>query len=203
MRLDGCRVVWPTAHPLSCIPFQQLLDEGPGRRAEEGRVARVRLENLKIHFFLVLGVEGREANKHLVDENAQAPPVHCLAVSLLRQHLRGHVLRRPTEGVRRLLRSVADVLGQAEVGQLDVTVCGQKQVLWFQVTVDEAHGVQVLQGQHHLGRVEARTLLGKTLLFLKVGEELTTIDVVQDHIQLVFRLEGVFEVDKEGVLHAL
>ena len=36
--------------------------------------------DLAIHLLHVLGVEGREACQHLVQQRSETPPVHCLSV---------------------------------------------------------------------------------------------------------------------------
>ena len=40
---------------------------------------------------LGVGVVGREADQHLVEDNAEEVPVDCLAMALLQQDLRGKV----------------------------------------------------------------------------------------------------------------
>lgn len=47
----------------------------------------------------------------------------------------------------------------AKVGQFEVSVLVQQHVVGFHIAVDEAHGVDGVQGQHHLGCVEASPLL--------------------------------------------
>lgn len=47
-----------------------------------------RILNQVVHLMLVLVVEGRNADYHLVDENAQGPPVERVVVSAAHDHLR-------------------------------------------------------------------------------------------------------------------
>ena len=61
------------------------------------------------------------------------------------------VVRRSTDGV--CLVST-NLLGKAKVSHLAVALSVQQQVLRLEVSVDQAPGVQVLQGQQHIGSVE-------------------------------------------------
>ncbi len=49
------------------------------------------------HDALVRIVEGRDADQHLVDQNAEAPPIDGVVVADASEHLRREVLRSPTE----------------------------------------------------------------------------------------------------------
>ena len=62
--------------------------------------------------------EWRISGQHLVDEDAEGPPVHRLVVALGLDDLRGQVLGGPAQGPR----PVADSLGKTEVCYLQVSV---------------------------------------------------------------------------------
>jgi hypothetical protein len=62
-------------------------------------------------------------------------------VALVQQYLRGEVLGRSAESVGARLNH----LGEAEVGQLQVAVVGDQQVLRLEVAEDYALVVQVLE----------------------------------------------------------
>ena len=65
----------------------------------------------------------------------------------------GQVFRGPTEGVREV-GGGDTFLGEPKVGQADVPVFVQKNILWLQVPVDYCVFVQALESQRDLGRVE-------------------------------------------------
>ena len=98
---------------------------------------------------LVLAVEWRNANEHLVSgqtglhENTERPPVGFFAVSFLRDDLWRDVLRRADDGVG-LRVGAGEFLGDAEVCELEVAVGVQQDVFWFEVAVDDVHLVEVL-----------------------------------------------------------
>ena len=115
-----------------------------------------------------LAKEGDTADEKLVEDDSHAPPVNRLAVALPQDHLRRNVLRRPKHLlVGELLGLLVDValvevggkrheahLGEAKVGELDVAEGGDEEVVGLEVPVDDAEGVEVLHGQHGLGKVK-------------------------------------------------
>eukprot|EP00976_Prorocentrum_cordatum_P101645 1192719-Prorocentrum_minimum.AAC.2 len=66
-----------------------------------GHVHRIRQDGLVgvVGVLLVLRREGRVPAQHLVDEHAQGPQVHTLAVPLVHDDLRREVVRRAAERV--------------------------------------------------------------------------------------------------------
>ena len=65
---------------------------------------------------------------------------------LVQQNLRSQVLRRTAQRKRTSLHN----LGKTEVGQLQVAVVPDQQVLRLQVAEDDVLVVQVLENQHDL-----------------------------------------------------
>lgn len=83
----------------------------------------------------------------------------------------------------------------AEVRQLQVAVLVEQHVVRFDVAVDEAHGVDGVQRQHHLGRVEASPLLGYVVVHgerdqVAAGHEL------HHHVEVAVILEGAAQLEK-------
>ena len=52
-----------------------------------------------VHLVLILVEEGWDAHNHLVDQDAQRPPINRVVVAIAPQHFRGKILSRATEGV--------------------------------------------------------------------------------------------------------
>ena len=52
-----------------------------------------------VHLVLILVEEGWDAHNHLVDQDAQRPPINRVVVAVTPQHFRGKILSRATEGV--------------------------------------------------------------------------------------------------------
>ena len=84
--------------------------------------------DLVVGIDLALGDEGRLADEHLVDEDAERPPVGADVVALVGDDLGREVLGRAAEGPR----AVLDVLGEAKVTNLDETLGVENQVLRLQ-----------------------------------------------------------------------
>jgi hypothetical protein len=79
-----------------------------------------------------------------------------------------------------------------------VPIKRQENVVQFQVTVDDAVLVEVLQSQTHLGSVKLRSL-GAKLSALDVQHEITTADVLHDEVHPGLRLETGVEIEQERV----
>ena len=112
---------------------------------------------------------------------------------------------------------------EAEVGELDVPVAGEEDVLGLEVAVDDVARVQVVERERDLGGVELRDGVREaltcgqqvwevTMEATHVGppeqrEELSAWHKVHDHVQVRRVLERAPEIDDEGVLdrheHAL
>ena len=63
--------------------------------------------------------------------------------------------------------------------------------------------MQVPDAQHDLRDVEARKVLIQAPLLLQVEEHLPAAQVGQHEVQLGGRLEGVLQLDEEGVVDGL
>ncbi len=115
---------------------------------------RVILENRRQRLRAGLAPEGRRARQHLADHDAQREDIRA-GIDRLTAHLLGRHVSNGAEqhagagqlccGHRRLRRIGArgvvvhvDKLGEPEVENLDAAVPREKQVLWFQVAVDDA-----------------------------------------------------------------
>ncbi len=95
------------------------------------------------------------------------------------------------------------LFAKAKVSEDNVPIRVQEQVLRLQVTVNNALRMQVAQGGRDLGGVEPGPRLGEDALPLQVEEELAAVDVVEDKVELLPRLERVVEADEERVLEVL
>ena len=120
---------------------------------EIARELDLALENLLVDGHGVIVIEGVNASEHLVGEDSERPPVDRLAMAFIKEHLGGQVLRRAAQSVRARLA----ILGEPEVGQLQVALLVDQNVLRLQVTVDNVERVQVLEHQSDLCRVEPMT----------------------------------------------
>jgi hypothetical protein len=82
------------AKPRFCIAIQQPGKEvtGSGRHNVRAREVKRLTKDLSIHLVCVLVVERRKTRQHLIEQNAERPPVYRLGVATARQKFRREVL---------------------------------------------------------------------------------------------------------------
>eukprot|EP00754_Rhynchopus_humris_P019492 Rhum_TRINITY_DN14643_c10_g1::Rhum_TRINITY_DN14643_c10_g1_i1::g.107433::m.107433 len=168
---------------------QQAAAQRPRRGGHAVRELQgLRLDKL-VHLIQVLAVEGRQTADHLVQKDAQRPPVHRLSVASRRvQELGSQVLGGAAEGGG-LLLAVDARLRKAEVGDAAVALPVEHAVLRLQVPVDDVQRVQVPQRQPDLRRVELRPALRERPHLRQVVEQLAAGQEVEDEEQRLLRLE--------------
>ena len=107
------------------------------------------LDDLAKHGVLVLAVEGRDADEHLISgeaglhENAERPPVRFFTMPFLCDDLWRDILGCADDGVG-LGVGAGQFLGDAEVRKLEVAVGVEEDVFGFEDSVDDVHIVKVL-----------------------------------------------------------
>ena len=82
MLLDVLRPGLHVSQPLGPIVDQQPLDQVLWVLLHVLRPLKLASEDLLVDAEGVVVKEGRVAGKHLVDQDAKRPPVHCLVVAL-------------------------------------------------------------------------------------------------------------------------
>ena len=103
-------------------------------------------EDLLVDGHRIIVVEWVDTGDHLVSEDAERPPVNWLAVPFVEEHLGGEVLGRAAKSIRARLA----VLGKAEIGQAQIALVVDENVLWLQVAVNDVQRVKVLEHQSDL-----------------------------------------------------
>lgn len=81
----------------------------------------------------------------------------------------------------------------AEVGQFEVSVLVQQHVVRFNITVDEAHGVDSVQRQHDFSRVETSPLLRDVIVYGE-RDQVSSRHELHHHIEVVVVLESTAEL---------
>ena len=110
-----------------------------------------------VHHLAVRVVERRQPVDHLVDQDAQRPPVHALPVRHFAQNLRRQILRRAAQRLRRIALHI--LLGEAEVRDADVAFDVQKQVFGLQIAIYNVVFMKMGDSENDLGSVEFRAAL--------------------------------------------
>jgi len=160
---------------------QQILQVGAKVRGETWLAAH----DLLVDLDRLISEEWRISRGHLIDQYSQRPPIHRLVVALAENDLGREIFRRATQGPRPTLYP----LGEAKVGDLQVTLRVDQQILRLQIPVDQIEVVQVLEREYDLGRVETRVRLRKAADLAQVTEHLATWHIFQYHVQIRVILE--------------
>lgn len=117
-------------------------------------------------------------------------------MALACQHFRSDILWRATERIAEVR-----LLGKPEVGQLDVAMLVEDNILWFQVSVLHVElGVQVADCQDYLDAYELNLVFFETAYQLEVVEKLSSIDVVHHEVDAVVLLEHELHLHDEWML---
>ena len=153
------------------------------------------LEDLEDLVDLRVAHEERSALDHLSEDAACGPEVDAKTVGLLsEENLRAAVPERDDlVGVR--LNWQAERSGQSEVSQLDIhSLRVDEQVLWLQISVEDAVLVQVDQRLQDLIQEELGLLFRQRLvaLLLHVLFQIV-LQVLEDQVQLVLTVDDFFE----------
>ena len=90
-----------------------------------------RLLDQLVHGRLVLVVEGRYADDHLVDEHAERPPVQRVVVAAANDHLGRDVLWRAAETVGHAPVFELVNFSKAEVREQYVAVQSEQDIFWL------------------------------------------------------------------------
>ena len=129
-------------HPLVRVLPEQLGDEVPGGARHVGREPEVDVDDPLVRVLVGFRLKRRFADQELVGEDAEGPVVDPLVVGLALDHLRREVVQGSAHGGP---PAAGGVHRPAEVGDLEVALHVQQQVLWLDVSVDHLHGVTVTQ----------------------------------------------------------
>ena len=78
---------------------------------------------------------------------------------------------------------------EAEIGQLDVSVRSDQDVVGFDVSVDEPHSMDGLNGTDQLGDVEQREVLGKGAQLDEKAHHVSSGDVLHHKVEILAVLE--------------
>eukprot|EP00047_Mylnosiga_fluctuans_P016943 m.57569 g.57569 ORF g.57569 m.57569 type:complete len:382 (+) comp6842_c0_seq1:875-2020(+) len=206
-------------------PVDKVLGLGGQRRLgrEHERLAPV--QDLLIRLLRRVRAEGRVADEHLKHNHAQRPPVARAVVSCLVEHLGCDVVRRAHRRVRHCAtdafpclsalarrlrttivagRKAAVEVGavrllhagaQAEVGQLDMAVGIEQQVVWLDVAVDEAQRVDRADRQHRLRDVEPRPVFAERVVAHEHRHHVSPREKFHDQVEVDRILKAVEHLD--------
>ena len=108
-------------------------------------------------------------------------PVYRLIVPLAGYDFRCQVVRRPTK----CPRNIWNLLGEAEVGDLQMPMPVKEQIFGLQISIDDVVLVQILDCQGDFGSIELCYRIGKPLRQLSAQSKC----VPQDNLPGIFSKE--------------
>ena len=133
---------------------------------------------------------------HFIDENTQSPPINSLSVALVEDDFWGNVLRSTTDGEG---SSLVQDLGKTKISQLKIPIIGNEQVLRLEIPENNVFGVEILKAWGDRGTIEPGLVGGEGFHWPEVGKELSSVDELEDQIEVLGVLGEALEVDDEGV----
>mmetsp|Transcript_47960 Transcript_47960/g.71043 ORF Transcript_47960/g.71043 Transcript_47960/m.71043 type:complete len:574 (+) Transcript_47960:355-2076(+) len=197
----------------SAVHVQEVLDEVHGA-AREPRGEREHLggvDDLDEDSRLVRVHERGATADELVDQDAQGPVVDAPVVTLGQDELRRQVFGSAAKGVG--LDAVLQLLGEAEVSDLEVSVRIDEKILGFEVAVGVLLLVDVCETGRDARSVHAGVVLADALrqrrrlavrehlLLVQKAPQLAALNDLEEHVQLVGILERAQKLEDEGVVH--
>ena len=166
---------------------------------EEDRLVLDQLVHLRV--ILRASVEWWEADNHLIGQDAEGPPIDWECVALLLEDLRCQVLGSTAEGLSLLI--TFENFGETEIGQANVSIFSHKDVLRFQVSIDDLLVMKVTKCQCDGKSVELGSSLRELAGLSEVHEQLTATDKLHHKVQLGVSLENVLHTHEERMIGLL
>ena len=104
------------------------------------------VDDLSVDVHRIIILKWWVASQHFIEQDADGPPVHCFAVTLVEQNLWSNILRRAANSVGPL----CDYFGKPKVNHLKISITANHDVLRLQISVHNIFALQVLKYRHYL-----------------------------------------------------
>mmetsp|Transcript_19855 Transcript_19855/g.33355 ORF Transcript_19855/g.33355 Transcript_19855/m.33355 type:complete len:404 (-) Transcript_19855:1809-3020(-) len=196
---DRLRALLAHAQPRFGVAIEQLADEVLGFFGNFPVKGDGGGEDLAADLGVVVAIEGRVADNHLVHQHPERPVVCAAIVARALQDLRRQVVRRPAQRVCVLI--FFELFGEPEVHDLYVSFAVEQHVLQLEVAVDDAPLVHVVEPEEDGRRVKARAAFSEGGGVGEMREELPAEQRLEEHVNATFIPEGLDEVQHEGRVH--
>ena len=174
MMRDGAQ-----GHALTWILLQQPSNEVLGILGHTPGEPEVDTGDTAVRGGMSLGLEGGTADEELVQEDAQRPNVDHLVVLPSLDHFGGKVVQSAAQGVA---AGGGGVDRPAEVGDLDLALGADEEVLRLDVAVDDVLLVAVGQGLAEVGNVPGRGALGEAAAVGQLLVQFASGTVLEDEV---------------------
>lgn len=147
-----------------------------------------------------LGPEWCEAAQYLADQDPEAPYIRLIAIAGANEHFWGGVGWSTAVGASPVSLQITQLFRKAKVYQFDVSPPIQKDILWLQISVNYVILMELLNCNQDFGQVEPRVFQGQASLLFDLREKLSTRQVLQQQVQILFVLHRLNEVYEETTL---
>ena len=174
MMRDGAQ-----GHALARVLLQQPSNEVLGILGHTPGEPEVDTGDTAVRGGMSLGLEGGTADEELVQEDAQRPNVDHLVVLPSLDHFGREVVESATQGVA---PGGGGVDGPAKVGNLDLALGTDEEILGLDVAVDDVLLVAVGQGLAEVGDVPGRSALGEAAAVGQLLVQLPAGTVLEDEV---------------------
>lgn len=124
------------------------------------------IANVPVHDLSVLVVEGTPTTEHLKQQDTQAPKIdHFTIAKIIEENFGGEIFGCSAKGVGELIgRKVG--FAQTKIAEGHMASCVEKDVFWFEITIDNVMFVKMLECEGEFCDVEPCPLLGKSTFSL-------------------------------------
>ena len=134
------------------------------------------LTNQNTESMMILVHEWRSTSRHLVDEDAECPPIHSKSMTLHIQNLRSQILSSSAERLGSLIW--LKEFGEAKISQLNVALFIYEHIFWLQVSMNDFICVQVTQSEQNLCSDEFDLRFREPLLDAEMIENVSSLDIL-------------------------
>lgn len=146
-------------------------------------------------------IKGSQPTQQLVGDDPQTPDVYLFIVLLVTNQLWRHVKRSTQDKVEALL--LVKLLGKSQVGYFDVKfvflVADQKNILWLHVPMCDILLMHIVEAPHDLINNVCSLLLCEALDSRESLEQLSSSNVLRDHVVVLGILEKLDDSDNVWV----
>ena len=171
-----------------------MLDQGFGVFVESAWERDLSSENVFVDSHGVLIVEWIDSGVHFVDKDSQSPPVDGFSVALIQDDFWGDVFGGSTNGEG---SAFVQYFGEPKIGEFEVTIVGDEKIFGFEVSEDDVLGVKVFEARGNSGSVESGLVGCKGFDWSEVSEKFSSVDQLQNQVQVLGVLGKSFKVDDE------
>mmetsp|Transcript_903 Transcript_903/g.1295 ORF Transcript_903/g.1295 Transcript_903/m.1295 type:complete len:219 (-) Transcript_903:2140-2796(-) len=153
------------------VAIEKSPDDGLGAIRDMILILNLSREDAGEDLGVVVRAEGGVAVQHLKDKDAQGPQVAALVVPGALDDFRRQVIGSTAQGICQLIRG--EFLSESKVNNLQVSLRVQQQIFKFEIAVDDALGVEVVEAQQHASCIELCLAFWESLGISQVDKQLS------------------------------